>query len=90
MIEYVSWQQNLGNVKEMTLNYSPSNICWKLEHGEKNGKSNWQNIWIGDLAMGECENRQRKSYNIETNCKHSKGGYGKLPLGNVYTCRGFF
>ncbi len=90
MIEHVSWQQNLGNVKEMTLSYSPSNIGWKLEHGEKNGKSNWQNIWIGDLTMGECENRQRKSYNIETNCKHSKGGYGKLPLGNVYTCHGFF
>ncbi len=45
---------------------------------------------MGGLAMGECEDRQRKSCNIETNCKHSKRGYGRLPLDNVYTCDGFF
>jgi hypothetical protein len=45
---------------------------------------------MGGLAMGECEDRQRKSCNIETNCKHSKGGYGRLPLGGVYTCHDFF
>jgi hypothetical protein len=45
---------------------------------------------MGGLAMGECEDRQRKSWNIETNCKHSKRGYGRLPLDNVYTCDGFF
>ncbi len=36
--KYVRWQQNLGNVQEMTLGYFPSNICWKLERGEHNGK----------------------------------------------------
>ncbi len=50
----------------------------------------WQNIWMGSLAMGESKDRQRKSCNIETNCKHFKGRYGKLPLGDVYTCHGYF
>jgi hypothetical protein len=45
---------------------------------------------MGGLAMGKCEDRQRKSYITETNYKHSEGGYGKLPLGNVYTCHNFF
>jgi hypothetical protein len=45
---------------------------------------------MGNLAMGKCENRQRKNYIIETNYKHFKGGYGRLPLGDVYTCHGFF
>jgi hypothetical protein len=45
---------------------------------------------MGGLAMGESEDKQRKSYNTKTNYKHSKGGYGKLPLDNVYTCDGFF
>ncbi len=48
-------------------------------------KGNWQNKWMGGLAMGEWENRQRKSYNIETNCIHSKGGYGRQPLGAMFT-----
>ncbi len=26
---------------------------------------------------------------IKTNYKHPKGGYGRLPLGNVYKCHGF-
>jgi hypothetical protein len=45
---------------------------------------------MGGLAMGERENEQKKSYNIETNYKHFEGGYGKLPLSDVYTCHGFF
>lgn len=53
-------------------------------------KSNWENSWVGDLVMGECKDRQRKSCNAETNCKHSEWGYGRLSLGNVYTCQGFF
>jgi hypothetical protein len=44
---------------------------------------------MGGLTMGKCRVRPRKSYNTETNYKHSKGGYGKLPLGDVYTCHGF-
>ncbi len=41
---------------------------------------------MGNLAKGECENRQRKSCITETNCKHSKGGYGRLWLGDAYIC----
>jgi hypothetical protein len=48
-------------------------------------KCNWQNRW-----MGKCKDKQKKSCNIETNYKHSKGGYGRLPLHNVYTCHEFF
>jgi hypothetical protein len=33
---------------------------------------------------------KKKSYIIETKYKHSKGGYGRLPLANFYTCHGFF
>ncbi len=58
--------------------------------GNKMENINWQNKWMGNLAMGECQDKQRKTCNIETNYKHSKGRYRKLPLGNVYTCHGFF
>jgi hypothetical protein len=44
---------------------------------------------MGGLTMDKCKDRQRKSCITETNYKHSKGGYGRLPLGNVYTCHGF-
>ncbi len=44
---------------------------------------------MGGMAMGECENWQRKSYIAQTNYKHFEGRYGELPLGNVYTCHGF-
>ncbi len=53
-------------------------------------KNNWQNKWMGGLAMGKCKNGQRKFCITKTNCKHFEGGYGRLPLGNVYTCHGFF
>jgi hypothetical protein len=52
-------------------------------------KVNWQNNWMGSMVMGECENWQRKSYIVQKKCKHSKGGYGILPLGNIYTCHEF-
>jgi hypothetical protein len=45
---------------------------------------------MGGMVMGECKNRQKKFCIIKKNCKHFEGGYGKLPLGNVYTCHGFF
>jgi hypothetical protein len=41
------------------------------------------------MVMGECKDRQRKSCIAQSNCKHFEGGYGKLPLGDVYTCHGF-
>jgi hypothetical protein len=44
---------------------------------------------MGNLAMGAWEDRERKYSNVETNCKHFRG-YGKLPMGDVYTCHGFF
>jgi hypothetical protein len=44
---------------------------------------------MGGVVMCKWKYRQKKSYIIETNCKHSKRGYGKLPLGDVYTCHGF-
>jgi hypothetical protein len=40
--------------------------------------------------MGEHEDKQKRSYNIEINYKHSKGRYGRLPLDDVYTCNEFF
>jgi hypothetical protein len=43
---------------------------------------------MGRLTMGK--DRQRKSCNTETNYKYSKGGYGRLPLHDVYTCHEFF
>ncbi len=44
---------------------------------------------MGSMAMGECKDWQRKSYIAQTNYKLSEGGYGRLPLGDVYTCHGF-
>jgi hypothetical protein len=44
---------------------------------------------MGGMAMGECENWQIKFYIVQTNYKHSEGGYGRLPLGDVYTRHGF-
>jgi hypothetical protein len=40
---------------------------------------------MGNMMMGECKDKQIKF----TNYKHSEGGYGRLPLGNVYTYHGF-
>jgi hypothetical protein len=45
---------------------------------------------MGDLVMDECKIKQRKSCIAKTNYKHFEGGYGKLPLGNVYTWHGLF
>ncbi len=40
--------------------------------------------------MGKCENKQRKSCITKTNYKHFERGYGRLPLGDLYTCHAFF
>jgi hypothetical protein len=53
-------------------------------------KENWQNNWMGNMAMGECKNWQRKFCITQRNYKHIEGGYGRLPLGNVYACHGNF
>jgi hypothetical protein len=44
------------------------------------------NGWLSDGQIWIT----KKFYNIETNCKHSKGRCGRLPFGDVYTCHGFF
>jgi hypothetical protein len=53
-------------------------------------KANWQNKWMGDMEMGECEDWQWKFYIAQTKCKHYKGGYGRLPLGDVSHAMDFF
>jgi hypothetical protein len=101
MIEYTinlkhTWEnmwddtKTLGMSKRWQLFTPPPTIVRNKNMGKRTEKNNWQNRWMGDLVMGKCKDRQRKSCNIETNCKHSKGGYGILPLGDVYTRHGFF
>ncbi len=38
---------------------------------------------MGDMALGECKDRQRNFCITQTNCKHSIRGYGRLPMGDV-------
>ncbi len=45
------------------------------------------NGWFGN---GWMQDRQRKYFNIETNYKHSKGGYGRLPLAMFTHAMDFF
>jgi len=45
---------------------------------------------MGGMARGKCKDRQIKSCIAQTNYKYFQGGYGKLQLGDVYTCHGFF
>ncbi len=49
----------------------------------------WKNQVNEQHGDGQMQRLIKKSYIIQTNCKHSKGGYGRLPLGNVYTCHEF-
>ncbi len=58
--------------------------------GKRMENGNWQNKWMGDVAMGECKDKQKKSCIAQTNYKYFQGGYGKLQLSNVYTFHGFF
>jgi hypothetical protein len=44
---------------------------------------------MGDMALGECKDRQINSCITQTNCKHSIRGYGRLPMGDVETCERF-
>ncbi len=44
---------------------------------------------MGNMAMGKCKDWQKNFYIVQTNFEDYKGGYGRLPLGNVYTCHGF-
>ncbi len=53
-------------------------------------KGNWQNKWMGGMVMGKCKDKQRKICIVKIDYKHFKRGYGRLQLGDVYTCHGFF
>ncbi len=57
--------------------------------GNRMEEGNWQNTWMGDMAMGECQDRQRKACIVQTNYKHFQGKYGRLWLDDVDTCHGF-
>ncbi len=46
--------------------------------GNRMEEGNWQNKWMGGMAMGECQDRQRKFCIIQTNCKHFQAWYGRL------------
>jgi hypothetical protein len=56
-------------------------IKWKREIDKTNdlATSRWTKAKIN----------KRKFSIAQTNCKHSEGGYGRLPFGDVYTCHGF-
>jgi hypothetical protein len=43
---------------------------------------------MDDMLMDQNEYIRKISI-AQTNCKHSKGGYGRLSFGDVYTCHGF-
>ncbi len=45
--------------------------------GNRMEKGNWQKRWMGDMVISKCQDRQRKSCIIQTNCKHFQGGYGR-------------
>ncbi len=81
--------KTLGMSKRWHSTTPPPAFVRNQNMGNKMEKNNWQIRWMGGLTMDKCKDRQRKSCVTETNYKHSKGGYGRLPLGNVYTCHGF-
>ncbi len=75
--------QNMGN--KLKKGNWQNNWMGSMAMGEC---KNWQNNWMGSMAMGECRNSQRKSCIAQRNCKHIEGGYGRLSVGDVYTCHG--
>ncbi len=53
------WDDNktLGMSKKWCLVTPPLAFVENQNMGNKMEKNNWQNIWMGGLAMGECEDR---------------------------------
>ncbi len=82
-------KKNNGISKRWKLTNPPSTFVRNHNMGDIMEKGNWQNKWMGDMVMGKCQDRQRKFCIIETNYKHFQGGYGRLQLGDVYTCLEF-
>ncbi len=85
------WDDNktLGMLKKWHLVISPLAFVGNQNMGNRMEKNNWRNKWMDNLKMGAYKDRQKKSCNTKTNYKHFKGGYGRLPMGDVYTCHGF-
>jgi hypothetical protein len=48
----------------------PLAFAWNQNMGNIMEKCNWQNRWMGDMAMGKCKSSQRKYFHIQTNYKH--------------------
>jgi hypothetical protein len=69
----------------------PLQYLLELRHWGKEWKRtiNKTNEWVAWRWMN-VKIDKKKSCNVKRNCKHFKGGYGRLPLGDVYTCHGFF
>ncbi len=76
-------KKNFGTSKRSHPIRPPQVVARNQNMWNRMEKPNWQKKWMGGMAMGKCENRQRKSCIAQTNCKHSKGGYGTLPLSDV-------
>jgi hypothetical protein len=41
-------------------------------------KGNWENRWMGGMAIDECEDKQIMSFIVQTSCKYFQGRYGRL------------
>ncbi len=39
---------------------------------------NWQNRWMGGMAIGECEDKQIMACIAQTSWKYFQGRYGRL------------
>jgi len=55
----------------------PSTFAKNQNMGDKIKKGNWQNIWIGNMTMGKCQDWHKKNCIVETNYKHFQGGHGR-------------
>jgi hypothetical protein len=93
------WNANktLGISKRWHLVTPPLTFVGNYNMGNIMEKGNWENIWLvphvvgswmSNMAMGKWKDKQIKSCITKTNCKHSKGGYGRLLMGDVFTCHG--
>ncbi len=84
------WNDNktFGISKRSNFVKPPKEFARNQNMGNKLGKENWQNNWMGNMAMGKWKSWQIKSCIAQRNYKRIEGGYGRLPLGDVYTCHG--
>ncbi len=88
-MEYVNDNKTLGISKKWHSSTPPPTFAGNQNMKNIMEKGNWQNICMGGVVMGKCKDKQKKSCITKTNCKHSEKGYGRLQLGDVYTCHGF-